>query len=634
MTYSTIEITAFAEADLLSGGDTNLGCGDTFTMPAGASLCISVTDNDSKLSSDCRDQARDHSGQHAAIEDASGTDIGNGGQIYAESYLRVKDAAGNSYILIEIEQEGSNSDYFTFYTGQGYTVPPAGTELTVHSYCNVGSIPYSCLDAGPKLPSTGTISGTAWCDVDCDGIQDGTTTVEKGANIFTDSVTFESVACTTYNVSKYGSWYSVGARVIDLVVGNAQGHHGNPHDNTLVELDKGGVWCRQFDVAQAGTFCLVLDVFKNSCISTANNAFKIKINGQTVETVTVNADGTIEVELDLAAGHNRIDFVSLSGVSGYGAGIDNIKLQPLTEVTTLTEPVKEGMVVKLLNADGTAVLDGNGQPITTTTDANGNYAFENVPVGDYKVMGVAPDGTEFTIQGAGSSRERDSDVDGTGTSGTISVAAGQTTDVDLGLKEVKPGSLSGKYFNDANRDGLDNDGANGISGIVVELLDENGVGTGTTVTTGTDGSYSFTGLMPGTYGVKFTDPNTGRELTTQNANGNANDDIDSDAGDIGGGMSTITGITVTAGADTPDNDAGVVAKPGAISGTYFCDEDGDDLDDGAANGDKDVANKLVTLLNADGSPATDITGTAIAAVRTDANGDYSFTNLAAGDYVV
>ena len=195
----------------------------------------------------------------------------------------------------------------------------------------------------------------------------------------------------------------------------------------------------------------------------------------------------------------------------------------------------------------------------------------------------------------------------------------------------EPGSLSGRYFCDENRNDVD-DAEPGIAGVLVELLDAAGNGTGITTTTGPDGSYSFTGLAPGTYGVKFTDTVSGKQLVDPNVG--SDDSIDSDAIDLGGGMSQILDIVVVAGADTPDNDAGVEDIPGALSGTYFCDENRNDIDDGAASGDKDVEGKLVTLLNADGSAAVDIDGNAIAPVRTDAQGDYRFDNLAAGEYVV
>ena len=51
-----------------------------------------------------------------------------------------------------MEQEGSGADYFTFYTGGCYTIPAAGTELTVVKTCNVGGLSYSNLGAGEKGP--------------------------------------------------------------------------------------------------------------------------------------------------------------------------------------------------------------------------------------------------------------------------------------------------------------------------------------------------------------------------------------------------------------------------------------------------------------------------------------------------
>ena len=118
---NTYEFSAFSEEDLLQGTNgSNLGCGDVFVMPAYSTICFEVKDNDTKLSGDsCYDEnSNDGSYQTASITDASGNEIGNGGQIYAESYYWVQDQNGNWYVLIEIEQEGTGDDYFTFYTGR------------------------------------------------------------------------------------------------------------------------------------------------------------------------------------------------------------------------------------------------------------------------------------------------------------------------------------------------------------------------------------------------------------------------------------------------------------------------------------------------------------------------------------
>ena len=55
----------------------------------------------------------------------------------------------------------------------------------------------------------------------------------------------------------------------------------------------------------------------------------------------------------------------------------------------------EGVEVKLQNPDGSAVVDENGDPITTNTAADGSYAFTGLAPGEYKVMFVAPNGFEI-----------------------------------------------------------------------------------------------------------------------------------------------------------------------------------------------------------------------------------------------
>lgn len=69
---------------------------------------------------------------------------------------------------------------------------------------------------------------------------------------------------------------------------------------------------------------------------------------------------------------------------------------------------------------------------------------------------------------------------------------------------------------------------------------------------------------------------------------------------------------------------GVVEAPAEISGTYFLDANKNGIRD---EGDTTVADALVTLLNADGTS----TG---ATTTTDANGDYVFADIDAGDYRV
>ena len=553
----------------------------------------------------------------ATITGADGSTLGNGCDIYADKAFWVQDECGKKYLMIEIEQEGGDS-YYTFHSSCG--VPPAGTSLTITAKCDVTSnwIKYDSLDGGCAEEPTGTITGTVWSD-DCDGIQNYETTVVKGDPIFTHSVTYESVTCTQANVDCYGDWKSTGWDVIDLVVGGAQGHRGNAHDNTIVELDKGGAWTRNFSVEDGGSYCLSFDVYKNSWISTENNTFDVKINGVVVETVTASADGKIELTVDLADGHNQISFVSKSCVWGLGAGLDNVNFAPLVEETVFTEMPKEGVTIILLDANGVEVA-------TTVTDADGNYTFSDVPEGDYQVMGVAPDGTKFTIKDAGSDDSIDSDVGSDGKSDMITVTGGETVDIDLGLcDEPDPASISGRYFLDLNRNDVD-DGEPGLPGITVTLLDKDGNpavdmdgAPVDPVVTGAGGTYNFDNLPAGTYQVKFTDPSG---LTLVQPNQGADDTIDSDAIDAGAGMSVIEGITVAEGEHSADNDGGVYIPLGALSGRYFMDENKNNVDDNEPG----IAGVTVVLYDDLGAP--------VATQTTGPDGSYKFENLSGGMYSV
>ncbi len=102
------------------------------------------------------------------------------------------------------------------------------------------------------------------------------------------------------------------------------------------------------------------------------------------------------------------------------------------------EPGVEGVVINLLDSGGSAIMrDGN--PLSTTTDANGYYQFAGLPIGDYIVEFLAPSGSSFTDQGIGGVDSLDSDANlATGRSGIISITyVGQfEKTVDAGLKNV------------------------------------------------------------------------------------------------------------------------------------------------------------------------------------------------------
>ncbi len=87
--------------------------------------------------------------------------------------------------------------------------------------------------------------------------------------------------------------------------------------------------------------------------------------------------------------------------------------------------------------DGDINTEDDNAIFTTTTDANGNYLFDNIPAGNYIVTVTKPDDSSFTFKNQGTDDELDSDADlSTGQSDQITLAAGEhRRDIDFGIRE-------------------------------------------------------------------------------------------------------------------------------------------------------------------------------------------------------
>jgi protocatechuate 3,4-dioxygenase beta subunit len=220
--------------------------------------------------------------------------------------------------------------------------------------------------------------------------------------------------------------------------------------------------------------------------------------------------------------------------------------------------------VALYAADGTLVA-------TTTTEGDGSYKFENVVAGDYYVDFNENDpdagGRVLVTKDVDGnvSDNIDSDADqATGVTDVFSVADGQFIfNKDAGFEDPSNSSISGRYFEDSDFDGVDN-GEAGLIGYDVQLLAEDGTVLRTT-TTDVNGDYTFDNIDGGRYQVKFVkDDSDPREFTFRNANGDDGDDTnDSDADD--NGLSPF--IQVGINQDVSDVDAGLLPDPdGGIDG--------------------------------------------------------------------
>lgn len=303
----------------------------------------------------------------------------------------------------------------------------------------------------------------------------------------------------------------------------------------------------------------------------------------------------------------------------------------------------EGVTVRLLDANGNPVKDSSGADITATTDANGNYTFNRLPLGNYKVE-VVPD--QATVDGENASlsdytqtygyqtsTKRSEAGKGKLTTPTISLTTSNAnvSKVDFGF--VKPASLGDYVWFDANKNGIQDADEYGVAGVKVTLVDSLGNpvvdANGKTVepvTTDANGKYSFANLLPNvdrllaengndSYKVIFTLP-AGYSATTSNAT-----DPETDSNGL------ESSAILTQGEANKTYDLGLVAD-GKIGDTIFWDVDnnGGSAPSGA---DKPLAGVKVTLTYTTPAGVEKTLTT-----TTDKNGKYSFENLAPGDYKV
>ena len=103
----------------------------------------------------------------------------------------------------------------------------------------------------------------------------------------------------------------------------------------------------------------------------------------------------------------------------------------------------------------------------------------------------------------------------------VDLGPGETSE-DNDYLDVLPAQVSGTVCEDTViENGICDDGEVGLGGVTVSLKDDSGTVIATT-TTDANGDYSFTGLLPGDYGIEETDP-VGYE-STGDADGPANGD--------------------------------------------------------------------------------------------------------------
>ncbi len=266
-----------------------------------------------------------------------------------------------------------------------------------------------------------------------------------------------------------------------------------------------------------------------------------------------------------------------------------------------------GVTLTLLQFDGSQYV---ATGLTTITDTQGNYKFDHLVLGTYRVVETQPS-PYFSVGAAPGTV--DGQVRGVVTTPDILselTLLGGDDSVQNDFAEALPNSISGRVVVDTGGDCQTDPNAPPISGVTIQLLDGQGHVINTTQTDA-QGHYSFDNLPPGTYGVHEVQP-VGYF------------DGDEHAGSVGGTVTNdlITHVTLVSDIHATDYDF-CELLPVSISGRVVVDTGGDCQTDPNA---PPISGVTIQLLDAQGH--------VIGTTTTDAQGHYSFDNLAPGTYGV
>jgi hypothetical protein len=360
------------------------------------------------------------------------------------------------------------------------------------------------------------------------------------------------------------------------------------------------------------------DVDTDSNIASSSGS----VHSSGVVTLTIGGEPASSVDTDGTNGNLTVDFgfigVNIGDyvwVDADGDGSQDDNENGIGGVTvTLTTP--------------------SGAVITTWTDANGIYSFTNLmPNSTYTVTFSTPDGYSFTNPDQ-SGDHGDSDAPA---NGVVVITTSTVDDLSIDAGLVQPLDVGNYLWFDSDADGVQDANEPGIAGAVVELLDlalnpatDMDGNVVVSQTTGVDGKYVFSNLLPGSYIVQVTMPDGYRATINQVADANTDDDSDSNIL-VSNGNAHQSGVVVLSvggeptdekdeSATLPDSNSNLSVDFGFVGvnlGNYvWVDADGDGRQDEPAVNGLDGVTVTLTLPNGD-----------VRTTTTDATGYYTFTNL-------
>ncbi|RKP57116.1 hypothetical protein D7Z26_03800 [Cohnella endophytica] len=494
----------------------------------------------------------------------------------------------------------------------GTAVTPDQSATIVSDVVHLTANDFS-IDAG-LYPPLGAIGDYVWEDTNGNGLQDEA--ASKGIN----GETVELLKETTP-----GTWVSQGTRI-------TANNGGNPGYYEFTGLLPGKYKVRFPQKVTIGGIDRVL-------------TFKQKGTNKTTDSNPgTNGDSDV-IDLQLGEINHTIDAGYVQPVQIGDFVWEDTNADGIQDAG---EPVKSGVTVNLQDGSGNPVKELNGTTNRTAlTDAFGNYLFKDLLPGTYKVEFVLPTGYGFTKKGLGGNSALDSDVNRStnnsptlqtkGTTNNVSLPnpGDSNLNVDAGL--VKLLSLGDFVWKDLNRNGIQDAGETGVSGVSVVLHyedDANVVPTSNyrTATTDANGKYQFDHLYPGKYTVDFTRP-AGYLFTSAAQGADRAKDSNPIVPALPSATKASTPQITLSGTDDMTIDAGLIPLA-SIGDFVWLDVNGNGQQDGGT--EVGVSGVVVQLLDAvSGLPvANDAYNQPIASQTTGTDGLYKFSNLPNGSYKV
>lgn len=310
--------------------------------------------------------------------------------------------------------------------------------------------------------------------------------------------------------------------------------------------------------------------------------------------ITFDNGDTVETCIGVARG------ADITGTVYYDKGYDGTQDKKDSGVS--------GIKVQLMNSAGEIVE-------TASASSSGAYTLSGIMPGEYTVRFLRKDGYAFTRYRPDEDGGNDVVMlakDGYGETNPLTVTMGEDIEqVNAGM--LPSSTLTGIFFDDANDNGLMDEGETGYTDGSVRLLSADGE-VDLTESVGEDGVYFFDGVMPGEYTVTYLLPlNATMAKVTEGGNTLENQ----------GQENVVSGLTVESGKEYAAQLVGAVTL-GTFEGYAFHDVNGNGMQD---EGEEALAGVALTC-------TPDNTALETAKVVTDADGSFSITGLRPASYAL